>query len=643
MLHLADEDAIRLVPVLYRETAGNPFFVVETLRTLVEQGILFPEEDGRWAVRAEGLPDPADLPMSEAALRTIRGRIRRLSRAAQEVLTVATVIEHDIDEKLLARLVDPSLSLDLALDEVLRSAILEETAPGLYQFSHLKVREILYADTSAPRRRFLHHRVAEVLAQMGNGESLPTISRLAYHYARAREWTHVLIHGWRAAQTAWMAGAMAEANRYAGVAQEVLDERTAELDTALLPEPLPAIRFDLLALRAEFRRQAATAGLYYPPEMIQAIEELLDEVDDSRRARASLQQARHRLGQGDLAGAREAVGRGRALYAQQDDFWGQLDAVQHQLDIAYHAGDMVAVWRLLDELRAMIASFDPAEIRQMLAYHEMRLAVYQGDWTVVLRLAKELSSAQEVSFDPAVAWLALSNLGLAYMKLGAFSQAHVVAQRAIEASEDAHVLGLGARVLLAKLELWRGSLDQARAILLDLLERPDPLLGEAEVVAPALVMVRCCVAAGDSEGAKQWAQRASQAMSRVRLPMVFPLSQVAWALAHLAAGRYDDAQRRLYYPLEYLLLSEDTSPQEIFVLRAVAARGMGDEAAVSDWLTQAWDMVQQQAAGITDPAYRDSFLNQVPLHQFIARAIEAPGWSPDEVLSLPNRAADWAI
>ena len=636
---LIDAGASQLAALLRTETAGNPLFVVETLRAMIEQGVLYTEKQDSWQLRAEALPQPSGLPMSDVVLRVIRGRIRRLSRTTQEVLTVAAVIEHDIDEKLLARLVDESHALDLALDELLRAFILEETSPGLYQFTHIKTREIVYADTSAPRRRFLHRRVAAVLAQTAR-DRLADISPLAYHYAQAHEWTSALEHGWRAAQTAWAAGALAEANRYAEVAQRILNEHAVELDERALPEPLAATRFDLLALRAEFRRRAATAGLYYPPDLINAIEALLPEVDESRQARASLQQATHLLGQGELDAAKEAAARGRALYARLEDQWGELDAVQNQIELAYRAGDMVSVRRWLDDLRALSAALDHPRVQQALVNNEMRIAGYEGQWGAVLQLAKTLSSTPQELRDPAVAWFALANLGLAYLKLGAYDDAYRVASQAVEASEDAGVLGLGARVLLAKVALWRGSLDDAQAILLNLLETPDPLMGEGEVVSPALALVRCYVAAGDVNGAKQWAKRASQAVSRIRLPILFPLSQVAWALSHIAAGRYDDARKRLIYPLEYMLLLEDTSPQEIYALRAAAAHGLGDTATTKDWLARAATMLDAQAEAIIDPVYRESFLNRVPLHMFIRDAVSGQVWHPDDVVSLPNRAGD---
>ncbi len=629
---LVGTEAPPLARLLYHETAGNPFFTVETLRALVEQGVLYPARNGSWQLRADALPQRSDLPVSDVVLRMIRGRIRRLSRAAQEVLLLAAVIEHDIDEKLLQVLLDPSIALDLALDEVLRAHILEESADGVYQFAHIKVREIIYADTSAPRRRMLHRRVAEALAGAPAPKPLARIARLAYHYAQAREWTLAVLHGWQAAQTAFAAGALAEANRYAEVTQDILDAHADELDAATLPETLAAIRFDLLQLRAEFRRRAATAGLYYPPDLLDAIETLLPDVGPSRQAQASLLRATHLLGQGKLTAAREAAEEGRALYAQIGDRRGELDAIQHQFDIAYRAGDMVTARRLVDDLRAFDATPENAA-PQMLSYNAMRLAVYEANWETVLHLARQLSTEDDYT-DPALAWPSLSSLGLAYMKLGAYEDALDVARRAVNVSEEAHVLGLGARVLLAQLELWRDNAADARRMLLDVLENPDPLLGEGELVAPALALVRCLVAEEDLTAARHWAERASRAVSAVRLPILYPLAQVAWALVHLAEARYEDAARDLHYPMEYLLLLADTSPQEIFMLRAAAARGCGDDETVRHWQAQAADALASQQTRIIDVRYQRSFAERVPLHRFIRRARRASVWQAQDVLHL---------
>jgi uncharacterized protein HemY len=114
-------------------------------------------------------------------------------------------------------------------------------------------------------------------------------------------------------------------------------------------------------------------------------------------------------------------------------------------------------------------------------------------------------------------------------------------------------------------------------------------------------------------------------------------------MVRLAARRYEEARKRLVYPLELMLLLEDTSPQEVFMLRAAAAQGLGDRAAANHWLTRAFEEVQKQAAHIHDPAYQQTFLQYVPLHQLIADVRHRTDWSPQEVLRLPYHVSDTRI
>lgn len=622
--------APELAPLLYEETAGNPFFIVETLRALIEQDVLVQSDSG-WTLREGGLPQTSDVPVSEVVLQVIQGRIRRLTRAAQEVLTVGAVLEHDIEERLLEALVDPAIALDLALDELLRAAILQEKTPGVYQFAHIKVREIVYADTSAPRRRFLHRRAAGQLVRLNQVERLADIARLAYHYQQAHDWPQAVIFGWRASQTASAAGALTEANRYAEIASQILDAHADVLDQAETPAPLPAIRYDLLAVRAEFSRRAATAGLFYPPDLLGAIEDLTPHLDKPRQARAALQQATHALGQGQLSRARDLAQHGRRLFAAQRDQRGELDAMQQQFEIAYRAGDMGQLRTLLADMQTLSENSPQHALQQTLAYNEMRLARYRGNWSRVLTLAEEQATLSADQVDPAIAWVSQVNLGLAYMRLGMLDRATDIARQALAASEEANVIGLGARILQARLALRQGQPSQAQAALFALLDDPNPLIGDSELVAPALVLVRAYASTGDSTAALDWARRAARAVARIRLPLLYPLAQVGMALAYLTDNDPAAAQKRLAYPLDYMLL-EDTSPQEIYMLRAAAARQLDDHATAQRWLDAAARALSEQAGQLSDTQLRESFLTRVSLHRLIRTAHTLADWTPADVL-----------
>jgi DNA-binding SARP family transcriptional activator len=158
---------------LYRETEGNPLFVVETVRGegggdpvpgLLEQGI-------------PGLP-----PRAHAV---IAGRLAQLSDAARETAAAAAVIGRAFDLSVLVRLAGDEDVVARGLDELWRKRIVREQRPNAYDFTHDKLRDVAYGETSAPQRRLLHRRVAEVLVAAHGGDLDPVSAQIAAHYESA--------------------------------------------------------------------------------------------------------------------------------------------------------------------------------------------------------------------------------------------------------------------------------------------------------------------------------------------------------------------------------------------------------------------------------------------------------------------------
>jgi DNA-binding SARP family transcriptional activator/predicted ATPase len=153
---------------LYHETEGNPLFIVETLRA--EGGA------GGADVRDRA---PAGLPPRAHAV--IAGRLAQLSDQARDVAAAASVIGRAFDLDVLVRLVGDEDVVARALDELWRKRIVREQGPNAYDFTHDKIRDVAYGGTSAPERRRLHRRVAEVLAAVHAGDLGPVSARIAAH------------------------------------------------------------------------------------------------------------------------------------------------------------------------------------------------------------------------------------------------------------------------------------------------------------------------------------------------------------------------------------------------------------------------------------------------------------------------------
>ena len=168
---------------LHRETGGNPFFLLETLRAMFEAGILWQDETGWNTGLDETTEDYRELPLPDTVCQAIRERLNRLSLQARQVLEAGAVIGQRFGLNLVlqtsgrgeAEVVD-------ALEVLSARQVLCENA-GAYQFDHDLIRTVVYRDLSYGRRRLLHRRAAAALAELRSDD----VGALARHFEQAGE------------------------------------------------------------------------------------------------------------------------------------------------------------------------------------------------------------------------------------------------------------------------------------------------------------------------------------------------------------------------------------------------------------------------------------------------------------------------
>ena len=174
---------------LYRATEGNPLFIVETVRA--------GSGGGPPGAPEQGIPE---LPPRAHAV--IAGRLAQLSDHAGEIAAAAAVIGRAFDLEVLVRLVGDEEMVVRALDELWRKRIVREQGPNAYDFTHDKLREVAYGEISAPQRRRLHRRVAEVLVAAHEKDLDPVSAQIAAHYESAGLFEQAIPHYARAAVVA---------------------------------------------------------------------------------------------------------------------------------------------------------------------------------------------------------------------------------------------------------------------------------------------------------------------------------------------------------------------------------------------------------------------------------------------------------
>ena len=218
---------------VHRETEGNPFFVEEVLKALIEQGSVR-RESGRWK-----RCDVAELIIPQSVKEAIGSRLDRVTQGCNEVLRAAAVLGKTFTfEELKATASDHKEDALLdALDEAVGAQLISSARDESFTFTHDKIREVLYEELNPIRRRRLHRHAAEAL-EGRRTTSHCAVEKLAHHFIKAGDYDRGLIYSKRAAAEAERVFAFEDAIAAYGCARdcaqtlEMTDEQM-ELEEAI--------------------------------------------------------------------------------------------------------------------------------------------------------------------------------------------------------------------------------------------------------------------------------------------------------------------------------------------------------------------------------------------------------------------------
>ncbi|HET8853643.1 MAG TPA: AAA family ATPase, partial [Ktedonobacteraceae bacterium] len=220
--------------VLFAQTAGQPLYLLETLKLLRDRQWLVPrvDADGAWRLElavdlatmlAQERSQGALLPPSVRAL--ILARLAPLSQAARQLVQVVAVLATAANAQLLWQLAEIGVQEGVeALEEAVKSGILREEEVGVgnlgsYRFSHDLMRDVVYTELGAARRQVLHQRT---LARLEREEA--RASELAYHARASGETEATYGYSVQAGMEAVAVFAVADAIGYYEQARALLQE-----------------------------------------------------------------------------------------------------------------------------------------------------------------------------------------------------------------------------------------------------------------------------------------------------------------------------------------------------------------------------------------------------------------------------------
>src|SRR5581483_6281343 len=336
-----------LVSAIQDNSGGNPLFVTEIVRSLIETGQLDAAVSG----------SATKLPLPDGVRSAVALRMSLISAECADTLTTASGFGREFAEAALGHAAGVGLQeLERILEEALAAHLVENVPdrPGRYRFVHALVRDALYEDIPAPRRRQLHRRCGEALeAVTGDERDLPLAELAASFFAAGDA---------RAVQYARRAGDRA-------LALLGFEEAAQQYDVALraLERAHPAddaTRCDLLLARGEAENRAG--------DVEASKETLLAAADIARRL-----------------GDRERMSRAALAYGVRG-VWGEVGNVDNVLVGLLE--EALATWgqedhelpaRLSSRLATALLFADAAEQRRALADRALATARRLGDPQVI--------------------------------------------------------------------------------------------------------------------------------------------------------------------------------------------------------------------------------------------------------------------
>jgi predicted ATPase len=490
-----------LKQLLIARTEGNPFFLEESARTLVETGVLVgPPGAYRQAQALPAIQVPATVQAVLAA------RIDRQPPEEKRLLQTAAVIGTEVPFALLQAIAElPEADLHRGLAHLQAAEFLYETSlfpEPVYTFKHALTHEVAYSGLLLERRRVLHTRIVELLEQLTPERLAEQVERLAYHALRGEAWDKAISY-YR------QAGAKAMARSAYREALTCFEQALAALQH--LPESRDTVEqtIDLrLALRTALHPLGESGRVL---DHLRAAEALAEGLGDHQRL---AQVTGHLLTSFDLVG----------------DYAQVVELGQRTLAMAIARGDVALQARV--RLTLGRTSYSLGDYRQAIALLSHNVAALTGEF-----LHARLSNIAPPSILSR-AWVIWC-----LAEVGAFAEGIPLGEEGMRIARAVDLpYGLiSASTGVGGLYLYKGDLDQA----IPVLERGLGLCQVANIplMFPAIAspLGYAYVLAGRVAEALPLLEQVVEQATSTRRPGGQPL-WVAWlSEAHLRAGRVEDA------------------------------------------------------------------------------------------------------
>ncbi|HBZ86403.1 MAG TPA: hypothetical protein DEO67_04610 [Candidatus Edwardsbacteria bacterium] len=233
-----------LEQLILKKSQGNPFFVEEVVKSLIEQEVVA-EKDGQWRVVAT---DIAKINIPDTVQGVIMSRIDRLPAETREVLQISSVIGREFDQHILQAIYPKKVEINPHLKSLRGLDLVLSEQEGSYYFKHIMTQEVAYDSLPFSRRRELHNNIGDHIELSNEDKIEEALELLSHHYFHAQNWEPAFFYSVEAGDKAKKAYANQEALAHYDRALEVFDKM---VEAGMLPELTRRIQEELKQKEAE--------------------------------------------------------------------------------------------------------------------------------------------------------------------------------------------------------------------------------------------------------------------------------------------------------------------------------------------------------------------------------------------------------
>ncbi len=517
----------RLEGEIWATSEGNPFVIVESTRSLLQ------EPAGAWT-RGAG--------MGRRVQDFVAARLERLGELPRHCVAVAAAIGRDFAFPLLAHAahLGERETADI-VEQLVRRRILDAVGDRL-DFCHDWIRRVAYDRLLPARRALLHSAIGEALEALHRERLDDVADQLGGHYSKAGDFRRAIPHLMRFGQLAGHRYALDDADRVLGQAMVAVDQ-------------LPAPERDRCRLEVALQRAFVLSTLGRQREVLELLEahaDVLERVPDAALASEywfRLGLTRFFLGQG--AEAQRAAERALDLGERA----GEPEAVGKALHVlslqAYETGRPAE--GIAHATRAIgLLDRPPAQTWLGLVYYDLAINhLVAGDLEAALTAADRVEAIGRTAHLPRLLAFAAFISAWVHVLRGTPERAVVIAREALAISRDPLVAGLISG-FLGQAYLEQGDAETAQTILEEVVDKLASSPMRHAQIRNMVPLAEAYLTAKDPTRARETATRALGSARVDGMPLNVGLAQRTLGRISLVGGELEAAGRHLAEALETL-------------------------------------------------------------------------------------------